>query len=116
MTRLAILLVVCEGVAFGAHALANQSGLDPDVAENIPVGLTYTLVASCSILAASISRLLNQNKLSRRILFSFFFYSWRNSFYNHTHLTLPINVEAWNRNMFWAFFIFIRRCYVLIPE
>lgn len=100
MARLIVLIILlipavtCMGVIVGAHTTASQSGLDPDVAENIEVGLNYILVASCSILTALIARMINQVKLSRQIFLSFFLYSWRNSIYSRTHQIFPVYIRT----------------------
>lgn len=91
---LLILTVTCLGVIVSDHATVTLSGLAPDVAENIPVGLSCILVTVSAILVALIARLINHVKLSRQIILSFFFYSWRNSIYNRTHQMLPSYFEA----------------------
>ena len=88
LTVLLILMVGCEGVVLDAHALASRSGLDPDVAENIEIGLNCVLFTSCTILAALTVRFMNQVKLNKQIILSFFFCSWRNSIYGKTHRIL----------------------------
>lgn len=91
---LMVLLTTCVGVIAGAHTLASQSGLDPDVADNIAVGLNFILVASCAIWAGLIARMINQIKLSKQIILGFFFYSWQNSIYSRTHLILSSLFQA----------------------
>jgi hypothetical protein len=85
---LLLILAVCMGVIISAHAVANHSGLDPDVTENINVGVNYLLVASWTFLAALIARLINLVKISKEIILGFFFYSWRNSIYGKTYQIL----------------------------
>ena len=89
LITLLLLLLICMGLIIGAHALAAHSGLDPDVSESIEISANCVVVASCVTLSALIARLIKQIRLSKQILFSFFFYSWRNSIYSRNHQLLP---------------------------
>ena len=88
LTVLLILLIVCEGVVFDPHALASQSGLDPDIVENLTVNSSFTIIASFTIFGTFLARWIHQIKLSQQIVFRFFFFSWRNYIYGHPHQIL----------------------------
>ncbi len=86
---LLILTVTCSGLTVSAHTAATQSGLDPDVAGIIEIGLNCVLITACAIIATIMARFIAQVKLSKQILLSFFFYSWRNYVYGKNHQILP---------------------------
>ncbi|MDO8715643.1 MAG: hypothetical protein Q7J73_02380 [Dehalococcoidales bacterium] len=77
MVRLIVLIILltltatCVGVV-GAHATVTQSGLDPDVVEDILVGLSCILVASYAIVAAVLLWLMHQIILSQQIILGSF--------------------------------------------
>jgi len=102
---LLLFLAVCNGVVFGAHTIVTQSGLDPDMEENIEVSSSFLLVASSTFWAGLAARLIAQILLSTQIILSFFFYSWRNVIYGEPNLTVaPLSKSLEHGLRFQAFY------------
>jgi len=85
VARLAIfilLIATCTGVLGGIHIVTSHQGQVLDVEELLPDVWSGFTVLFCVTIAALIARLIVQINLSAQILFSFFFYGWRNSHYD----------------------------------
>ena len=76
------------GAFINAHAIATHSGLDPDVTETLRVGSVVIVLVSSFATAVILVRFIQQVLLSKQILFSFFYFGWRNSIYGKVNQPL----------------------------
>jgi hypothetical protein len=82
LTIIILLIITCTGFFGSIHIMANHHSQGLDIEELFSSGWSGAVALLCVTVPAAIARLIVQIKLSAQILFSFFFYGWRNSHYD----------------------------------